>query len=438
MTRTLLILTALAIGCGSNDGGGGGDGDGGTGGPDGGGTPCTNLACFQVDCSGGGTTTVSGTVYAPNGTLPLYNVTVYVPNATVQPFVDELSCDMCGSTLSGAPLVTATTDTFGNFTLADVPATDNVPLVIQVGKWRRQVTLPNVPSCTNTELTADQTRLPRDRTEGDIPRIALSTGGADALECLLRKIGISDQEIGARGGVERIHLYAGEGGTNRFEAGGDFANATELWQSLDTLSAYDVVLLSCEGSQNPDTKPAVSRDALQQYTGLGGRVFASHWHNLWIEQGPAPWPGVATWDFQSDLGSITADLDQTFQKGADLAQWLLNVGGSTALGKIDITAAQHTVNAVDAAQAQRWIYLDDTANGNPAVQYLSFTTPLELPEEQRCGRVVYSDIHVSSSDASSPDAPFPSGCQSTELSPQEKVLAFMLFDISSCVGPGIP
>src|SRR5690606_8800657 len=149
---------------------------------------------------------------------------------------------------------------------------------------------------------------------------------------------------------------------------------------------------------NAGTKPMASREALKTFTDMGGRVFASHWHNIWIDSGPAPWPSTMTRVNLSDLNSITADIDQTTTKGAELAQWLLNVGASTTLGKIAIEAAQHTISAVNTALADRWIYLDTTANNQPSVQYLSFTTPVELPPEERCGRVVFSDIHVASGD----------------------------------------
>ena len=400
---------------------------------------CRNFECDQVECAGGATTSLSGVVYAPNGTLPLYNVFVYVPNDPIGAFPDALTCDQCNDRPQGNPLVYTKTDTAGRFTLIDVPAGVDFPLVMQVGRWRRQVTISAVDECVDTPLAADDTRLPRNQSEGDLPRMALTTGGADALECLLRKIGIDDSEFTIEGGGGRVALYAGVNGTDKFDGmhgGADLPNATGLWADVPSLSRYDVTFLSCEGDQNPSTKPAPARQAMKDYTDVGGRVFASHWHNYWLEAGPPPWDRVLTRVSLPDLNGIEADVDQSFSRGADLAQWLLNVGASTTLGKIMIDAAQHTVSAIDMTLAQRWIYKDVTANGQPSIQYLSFTTPLEAAQSDRCGRVVFSDIHVASGDDSDASLVFPSGgCTSNVnvLSPQEKVLAFMIFDIASCI-----
>jgi len=404
-----------------------------TTGPGGGGGPCVNLECQQVQCSNGGTTTVSGRVYEPAGKVPLYNVTVYVPNAPLSSIPDGATCDQCSAVLSGDPVVTALTDASGSFVLENVPVGADIPLVIQVGKWRRQVTLPSVTQCVDNPTMDGSLRLPRNQSEGHLPKIALATGGADPLECWLRKIGIDDAEFTNPGESGRVNLFAGVGGTNRYAGGADFPDAQTLWASTGALQVYDLVLLACEGGQNPGTKPMTSRQAIFDYANLGGRIFMSHWHNVWLEQGVGAWPTTATWDFQSDPPMpYTGVIDQTFPKGAALAEWLINVMGSTVLGELPITAPQHTLTTVNgAADVQQWIYGAGPATGS--VKYFTFNAPLAAPDDQLCGRVVFSDIHVSSTDQV--DVDFPNGCTTQDLSPQEKALLFMLFDLSACIIP---
>src|SRR5215471_12899514 len=77
------------------------------------GTNCTGLCLQQTACPGGTFTSVSGTVYAPNGTDPIYNALVYVPNATVQSFLPGVHCDHCGSQVSGSPLLSTLTGADG-------------------------------------------------------------------------------------------------------------------------------------------------------------------------------------------------------------------------------------------------------------------------------------------------------------------------------------
>ena len=444
----------VAVGCGSTEGsifpGGDGTSSGGassSGSSDGFGSsgmgtsgapvkPCEGLECKQVACPAGGaaTTSLSGKVYDPSGTVPLYNAIVYVPNAELAPFTEGITCDKCGTTPSGKPITTALTDSHGDFTLKNVPVGVDVPLVMQIGRWRRKITIPaaNVKQCSDSKLDAAVTRLPRTKAEGEIPRIAISTGNADSLECFVRKLGV-ETEMTNPGGAGRVHLYQGKR-TNADGSKIDDATpaSNTLWDDAAKLKNYDMVILSCEGAENAATKSAAARANIKDYLDKGGRLFASHYHYEWFKNGSTPLPSTATWKTNADDAATSVNVDTSFAKGVAFGEWLDEVKASTApkSGIVPVTELRQNVTQVPGAgggpdTSRRWLY---TPTGP---KFYSFNTPIGTKPAEQCGRGVYTDIHVSSGDAQG--GTFPANCTTTGFTPQEKALLFLMMDLASCI-----
>jgi hypothetical protein len=159
------------------------------------------------------TTTISGTVYVPNGVDPLANSLVYITTGTVAPFTSGAQCPGAGcltasSAVPANAIVSVYTAVDGTFTLSEVPENTTYTLVIQAGKWRRQFT----QAVVSTPITGLSLVMPTTHAEGDIPLIAIATGSVDATECVLRDVSVADAEFtddnGSTGG--RIHLYRGD------------------------------------------------------------------------------------------------------------------------------------------------------------------------------------------------------------------------------------
>ena len=333
---------------------------------------CTGLCLQQTSCSPGQTTSVSGTVYAPNGTTPLPNVVVYVPNGSagaptwgVTPIPPGVACNPNGEPLTGSPLVSTTTNTNGTFTLNNMPVGTNIPLVIQAGRWRRKITISTVTSCTNTALTASETSLPTEQAVLDpadnIPLIAISTGSVDAAECVLQRMGIAESEFSnpvAQGGSGRVRFYLGEGSAGaRINA--STPSATQLWSgSTPDANQYDVIMFPCQGDEY--TKTAAEQANIINYANAGGRVFATHYSYVWLFD-DSPFSGTVTWDI--DQAEPTPDpqtgyINTGFPKGAQLAQWLQDIGASTTLGQIPLNTLRHDQDGV-VAPTQSWLTIDN-------------------------------------------------------------------------------
>ena len=80
--------------------------------------------------------------------------------------------------------------------------------MIQVGKWSRQVTVASVPDCTETAITdKNLTRLPKNKSEGSLPKIAIVAGGSDRLQCLFFRMGIDVSEFTNPTGNGAVNIY---------------------------------------------------------------------------------------------------------------------------------------------------------------------------------------------------------------------------------------
>ena len=434
--------------------------DSSTGGPstDGG---CTNLQCQVEKCSGGGTTTITGKVMDPAGRNPLYNVDVYVPNSqggVLDPIplgINSASCS-CNALFSGNPIAVTNTKADGTFTLTNAPGGTNIPLVVQIGKWRKEIIVPSVTQCGSTD--AGPITLPKNLSDGkyaSIPNIAVSTGGADPLECLLTRVGVDESVFTGSPTGPGVHVYQGAGGN---AAAGSQA-AFNLWASQASLSAYDIIMLSCEGMPTANVSQTTA-GYLAPYVSAGGRVFAEHYHYAFFTgasgAGYSQFNNVATWTNVYATGNdspygndITGIIEPTlpngmmFPEGVALKTWLGDVGALNASGEIVVPAANARATATVGASnvGTPWVQTDPSVS--PAsTQYFSWDMPFNPPisdagTPEYCGRVVYSDMHVSGSanDYGSSQV-VPSGCDSTSaLSPDEDAIEFILFDLSSCVVP---
>jgi hypothetical protein len=415
---------------------------------------CTGIRCNVATCPTGATTSISGTVTDPAGVNPIYNALVYVPNAPLDPVPTGASCDLCSATASGSPITNTLTDTLGHFTLSNVPTGTNIPLVIQVGKWRREVAIPNVASCTDNPVTdANLTRLPRTQAEGNIPRIALTTGGSDSIECLLRRIGIADSEFTTDTGNGRVHLYYGGdltgptgngAGTSSFSGGATFSSAATLWSNVPKMEGYDIVMLSCEGGQYAASKQPYLANP-EAYLNAGGRGFFGHLHFHWLNHGSLALQGTATYIGPGSKlpEPVIGYVNTTFPKGNALADWLVNVGATPTRTQLDIYQGQHSVAGVN-APTQSWISVPVNPNDSqmrPSIQYMTFNTPVGTPPDAQCGRAVFTDLHMNvavngaGGDNSDPTKPFPTECKANGLTPQAKALEFLFFDLSACLQP---
>ena len=451
--------------------GGGGSGSGSftTGGTDASGPPptCssgTGWSCsVDKSCATSSPTTLKGKVFDPAGKNPLYNALVFIPNVVANlPAITPgtKSCNTCDASVGDYVAITQT-NYQGEFTLTNVPTGTDVPITVQMGKWRRTVSV-KTTSCATTTVSDGTVRLPGNKSEGDMPQMALLTGGCDDMACFLTGIGISPSEFTAPMAGGRVDVYqgltlAGTGAAtlSNGTAGDCTTSACPLWQSKSSFEPYDIALFSCECNEHAATKPASALTALTDWLDEGGKVFASHYQYYWFQSNPdANVAAVATWNVGSTVANplpATFDINNatSFPKGVVFGEWLGNLTPSALASTgtpdtISLDDVANSVTAINAQTAENWIYAPAGDGATGDVKYMSFDTPIggaapagdasaESTTKNYCGKAVFTDLHTGGSLLAQYNS-IPADCPTNAtLSAQQAAVEFLFFDLSACV-----
>lgn len=468
----------------------------------GGGVAC-ELCSAIPKCSNGAVTHLTGRVLTPGrddanigNQVGVPNAIVYIlqtnkaadlPTITTGIPLGGTSCDRCEDQDFGRVLNGTVTDATGHFKLDEfIPVGQEFLLVVKAGRFRRatQLTLPQSAACQTTDLPTtlpdNPTRLPRSMSDGsavNIPRIAVTTGRVDAIECVLSKMGIATTEFSnpatpVSAGPARINLY--RGGPKETPRGASMNAMTPhdstLYGSETQLESYDILVSDCEGidwDKNGDERGANGAN-VRHFVNRGGRMFASHLSFSWlngngtqpyaadtaVETGLAP---VGTWTSQLDeattgIGVISQMRPNTAPRIQNFTDWMVNEQITSAPDFTFNINEPRSLNTGLGSNVEEFVYLK---NGTERTQQFSFNTPYGSPKEAVCGRVAYSGFHVAvASESGSGGAPgagggfqgppggsgtpfdnvtFPEHCEG-DLTKQEKVLLYMLFDLGACIG----
>ena len=390
------------------------------------------------------------------------------------------SCDRCEEQDFGPVLSGTVTDATGHFKLDEfIPVGQEFLLVVKAGRFRRatKFTLPQTAACQTTDLPVtlpdNPTRLPRTMNDGigvNIPRIAVTTGQVDAIECVLSKMGLADSEFKnpatpVSSGEARVNLY--RGGRVGAPAGAVIDPMTPhdstLFGNAAQLESYDILVSDCEGVgyDENSTERTANGANVRHFLNRGGRMFASHLSFTWLngngtqsyaaaDAAETGLDAAGTWALVSDrsvsgIGVISQMRPpNTAPRIQNFIDWMVHEKITTAPAYTFNISEPRSMSTGLGATAEEFVYLQ---NGNKRTQQFSFNTPIGAPKEAVCGRVAYSGFHVAAASGDGgaggggamppgdpfEDSVFPKHCQG-ELTNQEKVLLYMLFDLGACIG----
>ncbi len=438
-TRSLLILIAFAA-CGPSGRGDdtGGGGDGGSG-------------------SNGNFAEVTGKVWAPNQgpgqamlgqEIPVAGALVYVSPTKPDPIPDHVYCEQCVATPSGGVLSGAD----GSFSLQVPPG--RYWVVIQKGQFRMEAEYELQLGAL--ALTSQQTTLPSvwDPPTGRyMPKMAMAQGTNDQIEDILGKLGVGTMAgnsftspAGEKGPELDIFQYSGTGA----------GTVTELLQNMTELRKYHIIFFPCAVSMSQIDALLQNQTVLaniRRYVSEGGKLYVTDWSGELADRafpqqivlGDAGADSDGTYDPATFTGTLTTpgDADGGLYESMDgkaidpdLAAWLGLQSGPTETGA---GVGMYNASAFVVTDLWNWVKKLNTVQigvdsmGLPVYDapkaWVTGTKPGTTGAANRpiavtyqptgCGKVLYTPFQTANGEHAG-------------LYPQERVLLYLIMEISTC------
>ncbi|MFV8750842.1 hypothetical protein ACNOYE_09865 [Nannocystaceae bacterium ST9] len=297
--------TDTTTGDGDGDTTGDGDGDGDL------------IDCLDVggDCcppNPNADAVLSGTVWAPNGVIPVSGALVYTSDEAPDPIPDHVYCATCLELACGQQ----------DFTLTDADGTFSVQaqsgdkyLVVQKGQFMRVTPIEVLAG--NVVLPDIQTELPGEWDPANglyIPKIAIADGSYDRLEDAMAKMGLGDTMISnfeerLVPGTESFELW-----DNGQDPASDGLTSQGTFQQLVSnpaaLQQYHVIFVPCSSDDFVGALNNANVIAnIRQWVEDGGRWYVADWANEWLAEPFPEYQNFYSDGFGYDLGPYDSTAD---------------------------------------------------------------------------------------------------------------------------------
>jgi hypothetical protein len=261
------------------------------------------------------------------------------------------------------------------------------------------------------------------------------------MECVLLELGLDQDQFDLYNGIDDP----------------DFGGTPDAVADLDALlydpvelARYDVLFVNCSHDDFEDvlTDPDV-RDNLEGYVARGGRLYVTDWSYDYVEQvsqfsdridfAPGPSDGAPEPRDDAAVGPEGVTIDAHVED-ADLASWLEaveDVAGGELISERRTVQISHLasdwVMQYGADEGLGKVWLRGDAGGG-----LEGSRPLTTTfDYQSCGRVLYSSYHTTGREEpdwdEGPNYVFPSYCTGSGLTPQERVLLYLILHVADCI-----